>query len=91
MRVLVLEAHHLVFYGGAVAWPFAVNPASILGGLMQVGLNHGVRGCSGMGQMARHLLPLNMYLVADTQSNMYLVANRQSNMYLVANTQSIRL
>ena len=78
MRVLVLEAHHFVFYGGAVAWPFAVNPASILGGLMQVGLNHGVRGCSGMGQMTRHLLPLNMHLVANTQSNMYLVASTHS-------------
>jgi len=55
---------------------------------MQVGLNHGVRGCSGMGQMTRHLLPLNMYLVANTQSNMYLVANTPSNMYLVANRYS---
>ena len=35
---------------------------------MQVGLNHGVRGCSGVDQMTGHLLPLNMYLVTNIQS-----------------------
>ena len=72
VAVFVLEAHNLIFYGGAVAGALAVGPASILGGLMQVGLYECM--CSGCGvrQVARHLLSLNMNLkVSQTNNHLY--------------------
>ena len=52
MAWLVLEAHDFVLNGGAVAGPLALHPPPILGGLMQVGLYHGMGGRSGVCQMA---------------------------------------
>lgn len=62
MAGLVLESHHLVFYGRAVSGTLALYPPPVLWGLMQVGLYHGVRGCCGVSQVACQLWPLNMYL-----------------------------
>lgn len=62
MAWLVLEAHHLVLNGRAVAGAFALHPPAILGGLMQVGFYHGVSGGCGVRQMARQLWPLYMHL-----------------------------
>ena len=53
MAWLVFEAHHLVLDGGAVAGSLALHPPTVFGGLMQVGLYHGVGSCCGVCQVAR--------------------------------------
>ena len=68
MRCPIRKFYHLIFDGGTVAGPRALNLTAIKRRLTQVITNHFMRACIGMSDVARNQF-LRYFLCAKTKGN----------------------